>query len=214
MANDYRDVLGITSKDGISTRNKNVASKPLQLGTYHMVKNTDFEPQRTNNFEVQIVGLDTLLMPAEENTYVPSNISELITLSVASFQAPSLAINPIQIHYANNMVNFAGKPTFSGGDLVINDYIGIDIERLLMAWMNTVYNPETQEIGNAVDYKKTAYLIEYNPKGTLCRQWQINGCFPTNISLGSFDQSNANVRTISMTLTFDNAIPLSTSGTK
>ena len=201
MATNYSKILGMQTNELVRR-----GSEPIQLGTYHMVKNTDFEPQRTNNFEFQISGLQNLIMVGGKK--VPANISEVITLSVASYSAPTLSISPIDINYANNLIHFAGKPSFQSSNLTINDYIGLDVERLLMAWMNTVYNPETQEIGNAVDYKKVAYLIEYDPQGRTARQWQLNGCFPTSISLGSFDQSGNSVRTLTMDITFDNAIPL------
>ena len=135
MATDYSKILGLRTNELVRT-----GSEPLQLGTYHMVNNSDFEPQRTNNFEIQISGLQGLTMVG--GTTVPTNISELITLSVDSYTAPSIQVNPIQINYANNLVNFAGKPSFSGGDITVNDYIGLDVERLLLAWFYKVYNPD------------------------------------------------------------------------
>lgn len=180
---------------------------PLQLGTYHMVNNSGFEPQRNNNFEVQIIGLDSL-RSVDKGKSMPSNASDLITLSVATYSAPQINISPITVAYGNNTVKFAGKPEFPDSSITLNDYIGVNIERILSAWQKLVYNPSTQAVGNAVDYKKTAYLLEYDPSGSQVRQWQLNGCWPSQLQLGEFSQEGNSVRQLSMTLSYDNAIPL------
>lgn len=182
-------------------------TSPLQLGTYHMVSNTGFEPQRTNNFEVQITELGNL-KSVDKGTSMVTNASELITLSVANYAAPQINISPISVAYGNNTVKFAGKPEFPDSSITLNDYIGVNIERILSAWQKLVYNPKEQTIGNAVDYKKTAYLLEYDPSGKQVRQWQLNGCWPSSLQLGDFNQDGNNVRQLSMTLTYDHAIPL------
>lgn len=182
-------------------------NNPLQLGTYHMVQNAGFEPQRNNNFEVQIVGLDNL-KSVDKGTSMPSNAGELITLSVATYSAPQINISPITVSYGNNKIKFAGTPEFPDSSIVLNDYIGINVERLLSAWQKQVYDPKTQKIGRAVDYKRTAYLIEYDPSGTTARQWQLNGCWLSALQLGEFNQEGNSVRQVTCTLTYDHAIPL------
>lgn len=180
---------------------------PLQLGTYHMVQNSGFEPQRTNNFEVQIVGLSSLRSVDKGNS-LPSNAGDLLTLSVASYSAPQINISPITVPYGNNVIKFAGKPEFPDSSITLVDYIGVNIERILSAWQKLVYDPKTQAIGNAVDYKKVAYLIEYDPSGQQARQWQLNGCWPSQLQLGDFNQEGNSVRQLTMTLSYDNTIPL------
>lgn len=180
---------------------------PLQLGTYHMVQNSGFEPQRTNNFEVQIVGLSSLRSVDKGNS-LPSNAGDLLTLSVASYSAPQINISPITVPYGNNVIKFAGKPEFPDSSITLVDYIGVNIERILSAWQKLVYDPKTQAIGNAVDYKKVAYLIEYDPSGQQSRQWQLNGCWPSQLQLGDFNQEGNSVRQLTMTLSYDNTIPL------
>lgn len=182
-------------------------TNPLQLGTYHMVSNAGYEPQRTNNFEVQIVGLSGLTSVDSGNS-IASNASDLVTLSVAQYAAPQINISPINVSYGNNKIKFAGLPEFPDSNITLNDYIGVNVERILTAWQKEVYNPKTQVIGNAVNYKKTAYLIEYDPQGTQARQWQLCGVWPSSLNLGDFNQEGGGVRQVTMTLTYDYAYPL------
>ena len=57
----------------------------LKRGTQHMVNNDGFEPQRTNNYEVQIIGLDNSLRDMKGNAVFQSaNAGEIITLSTCN----------------------------------------------------------------------------------------------------------------------------------
>ncbi len=182
---------------------------PTQLGTYHMVQDERYEPQRVNNFELQITGLEGLTtVDRGLSLGSASTVSEFITLSVATYSAPQINVTPITVSYGNNKIKFAGTPEFPDGQIVLNDYIGANIERILMAWQKLVYNPKTQAVGKAVDYKKTAYLHEFSPDGSIDRQWEIRGCWPSSINLGDFNQEGNAVRTVTLTLQYDNAVPL------
>lgn len=183
---------------------------PRQMGTYHMVGNSGYEPQRTNNFEVQIVGLDRLVYPANgKSTFSqPSNASELVTLSVASYSAPQINISTISVAYGNNTLKYAGKPEFPDSSIVLNDYIGINIERILSNWQKTVYDYDTQKIGLAENYKRDAYLLEFAPDGSNLRQWMLHGCWPAQLQLGDFNQEGGSVRQCTLSLVYDWAQPL------
>lgn len=182
-----------------------VHSEPLRLGTNHMVGNSLYEPQRTNNFEVQIVGLSSLT--GIDGTRMPSNAGDVITLSTASYAAPQINISTINVRYGNNAVKYAGVPEFPDSTIVLNDYIGLEVEKILAAWFALAYNPLTEKIGYASEYKKTGYLIEYDPKGATARQWQINGCWISTLNLGDFNQEGGSVRQLNATLVYDNIIP-------
>lgn len=177
-----------------------------QLGTYHMVGNDSYEPQRKNNFEVQIVGL-TGLKSVQRKISLPSNSSDIITLSVASAAAPSISIDPIIISYGNNKIKFAGTPTFNDSSIVLNDYIGLQVEKIIAAWHSLCYDPQTQKVGLASNYKKTAYLIQYAPDGTQARSWMLVGCWPSSVEYGDYSYEDNSQRQVTMTLVYDYAIP-------
>ena len=194
----------ITTYDG----GDNTVTSPHQMGTYHMVNHSGFEPQRTNNFEVQIAGLNSLI-PAGTNKVInlPSP-GQLITLSVATYSAPQINIGNIPISYGNNKIKFAGLPEFPDSSIVLNDYIGIDVENILSTWQSCVYNPQNQCVGLAKNYKKTAYLHEYDPAGTNVRSWELDGVWISQLQLGDFNQEGNAARQITCTLVYDRAIPV------
>ena len=146
------------------------------------------EPMRNNNFEVTI--------PSLEN-------GDNVTLSVASYSAPQINVSTIQVSYANSKVKFAGLPEFPDSTIVLNDYISMDTQDTIMAWHDIVYNTLNDEIGYAKDYKKDGILTEYTAKGDFVRQWILQGCWPSQISLGDFNQEGGAVRQITVTLTYD-----------
>lgn len=166
---------------------------PYHMGTYHMANDSNFEPQRNNNFEVQITGLGT--------------DGKAITLAVATYAAPSITQTVIEVPYGNNRIKFAGTPAFSDSSIVLNDFIGQEVEKKLSNWQKKSYNYSDQTVGLAKDYKKTCYLIEYDPSGNTPRAWKLIGCWLSGLNLGDFSQEGNSVRQVTATLTYDYAIP-------
>jgi hypothetical protein len=184
-----------------------MANAPLRLGAYHMIGDNNWEPQRTNNFEVQFPNLGDLTT-IDQGIALPTNASELLTLSVKSVSYPSTSVGKLTVSYGNNSINFAGKPEYGDVTIVVNDFIGIQTERILMGWHKRVYDPKNETIGWASQYKRDGYLFEYSPDGTVVRRTQLRGCFPGNVEPGDFDNDNNEIRQISVTFYVDVAIPL------
>lgn len=180
---------------------------PLKLGFYHGIGQDDWEPQRVNNFEIQFPNLGQLFT-IDQGLALPGNASDLLTLSVKSVSYPSTNIDKLTISYGNNSVNFAGRPNYGDVEIVVNDFIGIQSERILMGWSGLVYNPKTEAIGWASQYKRDGYLLEFAPDGTCVRRTQLRGCFPGTVSPGNFSNDDNSLREISVTFYCDVAIPL------
>ncbi len=180
---------------------------PLKLGFYHGIGQYDWEPQRTNNFEIQFPNLGQLFT-IDQGLALPGNASDLLTLSVKSVSYPSTNIDKLTISYGNNSVNFAGRPNYGDVEIVVNDFIGIQSERILMGWSGLVYNPKTEVIGWASQYKRDGYLLEFAPDGTCVRRTQLRGCFPGTVAPGNFSNDDNSLREISVTFYCDVAIPL------
>lgn len=170
---------------------------PLTLGASHYTTET-WEVQRTNNFEISIAGLETL---------VGAGASRLLTLAVTSAFLPSEQTNDVQLNYGNALVHVAGTTTYgSPGTVVVNDAIQEDIENLIVEWRKSVYNPDTDQVGLAFDYKMDARLVQYAPDGTLERTWKLTGVFPLSVDYGPLDYtSQGAAKQISMTLSYDKA---------
>ncbi len=182
--------------------------QPYYRGAQHMVGTNTFEPQRTNNFEVRFEGLDELV--SSTGSYKYTGCGKAITLSVATAGDLNQSIDAIPVSYGNNAIKFAGKPTLNSISISVNDFIGLDTERILEAWSALVYNKNTQNIGKATDYKRRAYLIEYSPDYEVCKIWQLEGCWPGSITYGGYAQDNNNIRQISFDLHIDFAYALDT----
>jgi len=184
------------------------SDKGYYMGTEHMVGNDYYEPQRTNNFEVQFTGFERLYYPKGGSMVqaFPSQsklASKSITVSVDSYSAPQINISAIPIKYGNNTVKVAGTPEFPDSSITLNDYIGLDTENIITMWQKCTYNPDTEQVGLASCYKLDGYLIEYSPEGTVYRRWKIIGAFPLQVNLGDYSQDGNAVRKLTMTLSYD-----------
>lgn len=230
MINDTHKYVGQIQSDGSKKYEKNSFSY-VQKGTGHMVYSSSWEPQRINNFELIIEGLDELItanndsgdIPTgpysdgnpsytegtkdKENVLKPPNAAERIMLSVDSFTAPSIEIAQITTQYGNNSIKWAGKPEFPSSSIVVNDYIGIQVERILAAWFRCAYDFESEKIGLARHYKKTGYLAEYDPKGGTARVWRLDGLWLASFNLGEWSQNGNEQRKVNATLVYDRVVP-------
>ena len=178
------------------------ADKPI--GTYYLADNPQFyEPQRSNTFKFYVSSLNGLLNGGNVST--DTSEDQAIELSVKASSVPHFNIEKITINRGNNAMNFAGKPSFGDGSLVIHDYIGAHTKEILMAWQRQAYIVETEKVGLAKDYKRTAYLLEYTPTFQLVRTWVLDGCWVSTISEGNYDHDSSDARTIDATIIYDKA---------
>ena len=224
----YPNVKGTDMKD-MNTLKKAISYKDEQfidkIGAYHMIGQDDYEPQRANNFEVYIYGLthnieyynkanfnrnDKLFRSIEGKKLDVSASQECLTLSAVGVSGLQTQMGVIEIAYGNTKVKYAGLPQVQDATITYNDYIGKNTERVLTAWFGQVFNQHTEKIGRASTYKKTALLVETAPDGTHSRIWNLRGCWPSMLQFGEYSYSNAgaSVRQVSMTLTYDIAVPL------
>ncbi|AWD93025.1 tail tube protein [Bacillus phage vB_BceM-HSE3] len=157
-----------------------------KLGPGFMANSTTYEVQRTNNFEV-----------------IVSDLPEILTLAVESFPLPTVSTSPIEVAYGNSKVKVAGSPEFSDGDLVVKDFITADIEKIINDWHRKVYNPKSDKIGWAAEYKKTVTVNEFGPNGEFVRSWILEGAWPSNVAYGDMSYESADKKNITMTLTYD-----------
>lgn len=144
-----------------------------QISAYHLADNPKlFEPQRSNNFDFIVTDIDNIIRSdardTDTNKTIP-NAQNILHFGVVSSSLPMFTQEVITVNYGNSVMKAAGKPTFSDGTLVVNDYIGADTKSVLMAWQNLSYNVRTDKVGRMADYKKNCYLQEYTPDWQLIR---------------------------------------------
>ena len=184
------------------------------FGTYHLADNPSFyEPARSNNFRLVIYGIDNMQLPNTDGNEASDfirNGQEIIDFSADSVPIPHFQINPITNERGNSAIKFAGKPSWSSGSFVINDWIGARGKDVLMAWQNLVYDVKRDVVHRVAvtGYKKKCHLIEYTTDNVMIRYWELQGCWPSNISEDSMANSGGNdQRKLTVTIEYDRAIP-------
>ena len=163
------------------------------LGPKHLAADLKWEPQRTNNFQVEIYGL-------------PGQGTEMIMLALSEFSLPTIQNDPYRVKHGNTEVKFAGVTEWSGSEsLRVNDYVTTDISAIISNWRELVYNSQTDAIGWAANYKKAASVFEAGPDGTFHREWKYEGVWPSGVEYGELSHESPELRKINVTLQYDRA---------
>ena len=208
-----------------------------QLGTYHISENIqNYETARSNFFTFIISDLDDLLYPEfsygqdvdtetsgnASNEYVTGSTkgkqkaSDVLRLSVNKMFVPHFKVNPIEIKRGNSSVKFADSPSWEGGTIELQDFVGLETKNVLMAWQALVYDVNSDTQGRAGDwtddngikhkgYKRDCQLVEYTPDFQQIRYWILKGCWISGITESNFEKDGTGGRTISAQVEFDRA---------
>lgn len=149
-------------------------------GAYHLADNPRlYEPQRSNNFEFIVMGIDSLLRASvdagDTDAYI-ANGQETLIFSVVSASIPHFTQGKIEVKRGNSIAKFAGTAEYPSGSLKVNDFIGADSKSVLMAWQRLSYDVTTESVGRAADYKKDCTLVEYSPDYKQVRYFELKGC--------------------------------------
>lgn len=165
-----------------------MANTSRKYNASHLSSTKNYQPQETQWFEISIGGTTSDL-----------------TFLVRSCSLPEASNNAIDVPYGNSTAKVAGKREYGESTFVFTDAIVADIEKQLLSWQKQVYDPRTGKMGWVTDYKRDIMVTQYGPDGTEDRPWHFVGCFPSSISYGDLSGESADVKTISVTITYDNA---------
>lgn len=185
------------------------------LSVYHLSTGTHraWQPAKGNFFEFIVSDFDNLLKPGVDPTgqltaddYI-TNGQEAIRLTVSKANVPHFEMDPIDIQKGNSVVHYAGVPKFTGGEITIDDMIGIQSKAVLEAWQNLAYNVITDKGGRAINYKKECTLLEYTSDHVLVRSWRLIGCWVSSVSEDAYDKTQDGLRNVTATVQYDRAIP-------
>lgn len=160
-----------------------------------------YEPQRQNNFGIQIDGLAGGKLASEE-----------ITLALDTAFAPVVRNEEIALPYGNEVVFAAGRAVPEPGALVVRDFVDRQIAAILVDWRKQVYDDGTGAVGFAAEYKKTGYIFLFASNSTdgqpnKLRKWRLDGLWPLHINpaANGLTMNAAGALTIEMSLRFDKA---------
>lgn len=187
------------------------------VGAYHLS-----DPLNYNLYEVQRNSHYEFLVPADMNGLfrdgsfvyennsadkLTGNMQEVIRYSVTAAFFPKLQQDEIEIVRGNSSMYAAGKPSWTGGSIRINDFIGSESKEYLYAWRRLSYDLRTDKVGRMADYKKTCTLIEYSADYEMLKFWELQGCWIKSISENDFDSTSHGKREVTAEIRFDRAIP-------
>ena len=183
------------------------------LSAQHISTNlANYEAARTGFFSLIVDDIDNIVSAAfsgdhrdATNSDKIARAQETLKLNVVKAPVPHFSLKKEEFRRGNDVVTFAGVPTFESGDITVDDVVGMDTKSILMAWQALAYNVYTRKGGRMKDYKKNATLIEYTQDFEQVRSWTIYGCWISSIQEGEFDKENDGKRQIRAKLEYDRA---------
>lgn len=189
------------------------------MNTMHISQNiSQYEAARSSFFvfSVKQEDLGNLIHPeldpstttAESDFYKAADVEQYLRLNVVKASVPSFTIDPKEYRRGNDVVKFAGVPTWSEGSITVDDVVGLHVKDMLYAWLYLAYNPISRAGGRMSEYKKECYLQEYTQDYQLIRTWTLEGCFITGITDNEFDRENDDKRQLQVAISYDRAIML------
>ena len=156
-----------------------------------------------NIVRASYTGVDTSAATDDDKIAV---VQEVLKLNVVKAPVPHFSLNALEYRRGNDVVKFAGVPTFKEGSIVVDDVVGLDTKSILMAWQALAYNVHTRKGGRMKDYKKNCTLIEYTQDFEEIRRWTLYGCWVSDLNEGDFDkESTGDKRQITAKIEYDRA---------
>ena len=148
-----------------------------------------FEPQRRNNFTIDI----------------PFDTS-VVQMSLHSAKLPDISNTAITIKFGNEERHAPGRAVVGTFNVVIKDFLGGKALAALKAWRKLVYDAKSGKIGLAKEYKKNCTVRLFGPDGAgKTRTWTLEGCWPSELDPGGGSMSENTQNEISCTIECDKA---------
>jgi len=154
-----------------------------------------FEPQRVNNFMLDIALDNLALSSTKDNTP--------IRLSLKTFPFPADDTEATVISFINSKRKVPGATTYADMDLVVTDYVDQLTAQLLDEWRRLVFDPRTGMKGLAKAIKAQATLSLFAPNNTLERRWKLIGLWPRALKNGAGNMESNDVNVITVTFALD-----------
>ena len=198
--------IKINGEDRVSTINTKDTTIG-GIGIQHLASNPDlYQPKLSSNFMFYVTGFENLISSTTGEKL--ENAEVYLKVSTDSASVPHFSQSVVTIPRGNTTIKMAGKPEFGTEPIVVNDYIGANIMEILESWQHQSYNPRTEKVGLAGDYKKEAYLVEYTPDWQQVRTWKLFGCWIQELSGDSLSYGNNDTIKVSATIQYDYAYPM------
>ena len=108
---------------------------------------------------------------------------ELSSFLIKGAQMPSSVVALVPVLFRGRQLQLAGDRTFEPWTITIINDTGFEIRNAFERWMNGIseHNNNTG-LSNPTDYQSDMIIEQLNKQGVSTKQYDLRGCFPTNIS--------------------------------
>lgn len=169
------------------------------VGTYSEILGA-FEPLKANNFRLFITSA------GKSGTTITADALASFSLAVTKSFAPSESSEVAEIGIDNEKVYYAGRQTYEAGSVSVRDYVDAVGAGAIAEWRKKIYDPGTGKMGYKAEYAGTANLVQYDPKGSIVKQWQLVNIWPVSVNYGEMDQASTDHVSIEVSFRYDKAI--------
>lgn len=141
-----------------------------------------------------------------------------LTKQVMKFDRPHVQFEEIKLPIYNSTVKIAGKYSWNDITCDLRDDAAGSVSRLVGEQLQKQLDfMEQSSAASGIDYKfTTQFQVLDGGNGAnepvVLEQWNILGCYLSDVQYGSMDYATSEAVKITMTLKFDNAIQVNTAG--
>lgn len=135
------------------------------------------------------------------------NTASDLTFNAATVSFPKLTQDIQEVHAYNSIAYYGGKSKWDPVELTVRDDVTNAVNRNVDAQLQRQMDHFNQTgYRSATDYKFTAFLeVMDGGNDAVLEQWFLEGCFISEHNPGDMDYSSSEMKTISLTLRYDNA---------
>ena len=141
-----------------------------------------------------------------------------LTKQVMKFDRPHVQFAEILLPVYNSTIKLAGKYTWNDITCDIRDDAAGSVSQLVGSQLQKQLDfMEQSSAASGIDYKfTTQFQVLDGGNGAnepvVLEDWEIYGCYLSDVNYNSFDYSQSEAARISLTIKFDNAIQVNTAG--
>lgn len=146
-----------------------------------------------------------------ENFGVSTDKVEL-TKQVSDISRPNLNFNPFTIDVYNSKVNLIGKPSWEPVTVNLRDDAGGNVSKLIGEQIQKQFDfAEQSSASSGIDYK---FVLKFEMldggnganAASVLETWELYGAFVNQVNYGEMNYGTSEAATISLTITYDNAV--------
>ena len=148
----------------------------------------------------------------------PANIgldqtsSQKFTFTASAATIPEGNIDTIQVPYFGRKIKIAGDRTFADWRVTVMNDEDFGVRSMMEMWSNALNRlvSNTRQPGLDVEnYKALLNIIQYGKDGSVIREYQLSGAFPTSIDAIDLNWDTTNtIQTFNVTFAYDYWTPL------